>query len=161
MSFCVDEPFRESGFFKGFVFLLSRSPFRVFFYEIFFLQQQQRNHDFVGPIWMHSSCYTFWVLLWRKKKNGKEKKKKVKPNQNRESSSKCKIRCEVKMWTMRERIWKISLYECSLSDLCWFHFCSYINRLFWQKMKTYKFSVFFSTTLLIPCWLMNVFFFVC
>lgn len=48
--FCVDEPFRESDFFKG--------PFSSRFRN---LSDNNNHHEAVGPIWVHSSCYTFFV----------------------------------------------------------------------------------------------------
>lgn len=66
------------------------------------------NHDAVGPIRVHSSCYTFFVAKI------KFNHCRVNPNQNRESS-------------LSERTQKkFHFMKCKLSDLCWFrfYFCS-------------------------------------
>ena len=130
--FCVDEPFRESG------------SLQRFFFEIFYGAQQWRNHDFVssfirlfaGPIWMHSSCYTFWIFfsfIVAKKKRARWRRKETKNQTRTENHLRRRLGGERKY----ERK-KISLYECSLSDLCWFRFW-----LFWhRKKRAYK---YFST----------------
>lgn len=81
-----------------------------------------------GPIWMHSSCYTFYCGEKRGAIEEEETEThKTKPEQENHLGRR-----------RRENMKEISLYECSLSDLCWFHFW-----LFWHRRAYINISPIF------------------
>lgn len=105
-----------------------------------------------GPIWMHSSCYTFLIFFFycgekkRARWRRKETKKKSKPEQ--------RIISEDERENMKR---KISLYECSLSDLCWFRLW-----LFWHSgKKSIQIFLHFYECVLFPSLLLFVFIWWC
>lgn len=81
LYFCVDEPFRESGLLFEIFRPNNNKETTILFHLLFF----------DGPIWMHSSCYTFWFFFYCGEKTTRandEEETETKPNQNRESSPK-------------------------------------------------------------------------